>query len=141
MIMFNTIVTPRFGDIDGLKHANNISIAIWFEQARNPVFRLFTPDLDLSFEKWKLILARSEYDYVGEISYGFDVDIRTYITRIGNSSFTIGHDAWQNGKLCAKGQVVIVHYDFINKKSVPIPDDIRRSLEEHLVDAENIGKQ
>lgn len=141
MTMFKTTVTPRFGDIDGLKHANNISIAIWFEQARNPVFRLFTPDLDLSFEKWKLILARSEYDYVGEINYGSDVDINTYIARIGNSSFTTGHEAWQNGKLCARGLVVIVHYDFINKKSVPIPDTIRRALEEHLIDAKSSGKE
>lgn len=139
--MFKTTVTPRFGDIDGLKHANNISIAIWFEQARNPVFRLFTPDLDLSYEKWKLILARSEYDYVGEITYGFDVDINTYIARIGNSSFTIGHEAWQNGRLCAKGQVVIVHYDFINKKSMPIPETIRRALEEHLMPAEGSEKK
>ncbi len=131
--MFTTMVTPRFGDIDGLRHANNISIAIWFEMARNPVFRIFTPDLDLSFEKWKLIMARSEYDYIDEINYGSDVEIHTGIARIGNSSFDIGQEAWQNGKLCARGRVVIVHYDFINKRSVPIPDDLKRELEVHLM--------
>ena len=130
--MFKSNVTPRFGDIDGLRHANNIAIAIWFEQARNPIFRFFTPDLDLSYDNWRLILARAEYDYVGEIFYGMDVEIRTFISRIGNSSFTIGQEAWQDGRLGAKGQTVIVHYDFINKRSVPIPEPIRGRLGEHM---------
>ncbi|MEZ5335318.1 MAG: thioesterase family protein [Methanolobus sp.] len=130
--MFKTTVTPRFGDIDGLQHANNIAIAIWFEQARNPVFRLFTPDLNLSYETWKLIMARTEYDYVGEMFYGPDVEIVTYISRIGNSSFVVTQEAWQNNKIGAIGMSTIVHYDFINKKSVPIPDDIRTELEKHL---------
>lgn len=134
--MFITTVTPRFGDADGLKHINNIAISEWFEEARNPVFRFFTPDLDLSYEKWRLILARTEFDYVGEMYYGEDVEVRTFIVRIGNSSFTIGHEAWQRGGLKAKGQAVTVHYDFLNKKSVPIPDDIRKKLQEHLVPAD-----
>ncbi|KXS40583.1 MAG: thioesterase [Methanolobus sp. T82-4] len=138
--MFKTTVTPRFGDIDGLKHANNIAIAIWFEQARNPVFRLFTPDLDLSYENWKLIMARTEYDYVGEMFYGSDVDIITYISRIGNSSFTVIQEAWQNGKKGAIGRSTIVHYDFINKRSVPIPDDIRAELEKHFQEEESSCK-
>jgi acyl-CoA thioester hydrolase len=134
--MFKTTVTPRFGDIDGLQHANNIAIAIWFEQARNPIFRIFTPDLKLDYNSWKLIMARAEYDYVGEMFYGEDVEIHTYITRIGNSSFTIGQEAWQNGKIGAKGQTVIVHYDFIEKKSKPITAPIKELLREHLIEAE-----
>ena len=134
--MFKTTVTPRFGDIDGLQHANNIAIAIWFEQARNPIFRFFTPDLKLDYESWKLIMARAEYDYVGEMFYGEDVEIHTYITRIGNSSFTIGQEAWQNGKMGAKGETVIVHYDFLEKRSKSISDPIKELLKEHLREKE-----
>ncbi|MGC9517890.1 MAG: acyl-CoA thioesterase [Methanomicrobiales archaeon] len=131
--MFEIIVTPRFGDIDGLKHVNNTVLAIWFEKARNPIFRMFTPDLDLSYEKWKLIMVRTEFDFVGQMYYGTDVEIWSYITRIGNTSFTIGHEAWQNGELKAKGKAVIVHYDFIKEKSMTIPDSIKKQLEEHLI--------
>ncbi|AXV36855.1 MAG: thioesterase [Methanobacterium sp. BRmetb2] len=131
--MFNITVTPRFGDIDGLKHVNNTVLAIWFEKARNPIFRMFTPDLDLSYEKWKLIMVRTEFDFVGQMYYGTDVEIRSYITRIGNTSFTIGHEAWQNGELKAKGKAVIVHYNFLEEKSMPIPESIKKQLEEHLI--------
>ena len=135
--MFIETVTPRFGDADGLRHINNIALVEWFEVGRNPIFRMFTPDLDLSYEKWKLILVRTEFDYLGQMYFGKDVEIRNYITHIGNSSFTIGHEAWQDGELKAKGKAVLVHFDFLNQKAVKIPDDIRAQLNEHLVTEEN----
>ena len=131
--MFTEKVTPRFGDADGLRHINNTALAEWFEVGRNPIFRMFTPDLDLSYEKWKLILVRTEFDYIGQMYYGIDVEIRSYITHIGNSSFTIGHEAWQDGELKAKGKAVLVHFDFLNQKSVPIPESIKSQLHEHLI--------
>ena len=131
--MFTEKVTPRFGDADGLRHINNTALVEWFEVGRNPIFRMFTPDLDLSYEKWKLILVRTEFDYLGQMYYGIDVEIRSYITHIGNSSFTIGHEAWQDGELKAKGKAVLVHFDFLNQESVPIPDMIKAQLHEHLI--------
>ncbi|WP_305065682.1 acyl-CoA thioesterase [Methanococcoides sp.] len=130
--MFKATVTPGFGEINGMKNANNNAISIWFEKARNPIFRLFIPDLDLNPDKWKLIMVRAEFDYVGEMFYGEDVEIRTFITRIGNSSFTVGQEAWQNGKLGTKGQTVIVHYDYLSDKTIPIPASIKKLLEEHM---------
>lgn len=131
--MFIEKITPRFGDSDGLRHINNIALVEWFEVGRNPIFRMFTPDLDLNYENWKLILVRTEFDYLGQMYYGHDVEIRSYITHIGNTSFIIGHEAWQDEKLKAKGKAVIVHYDFINKNTMTIPDDIRTQLKEHLI--------
>jgi len=137
--MFIDYVTPRFGNTDGLKHINNTVVADWFEMGRNGVFRFFTPDLDLSYEKWKLIMVRTEFDFVSQMFLGEDVEIRTYILKIGNSSFTIGHEAWQFEELKSKGKAVIVHYDFIEQKSKPIPDEIKEKLVEHLRDEKDIG--
>ena len=134
--MLNIVVTPRFGDTDGLRHINNIALAEWFELARNPLYRLFTPDLDLSYEKWKLIMVRTEFDFLGQMYYGSDVHIKTYISKIGNTSFVTAHEAWQNGHLRAQGKAVLVHFDFMEQKSKFIPDSIRKMLMEHLVDEE-----
>jgi acyl-CoA thioester hydrolase len=138
--MFIEKVTPRFGDADGLRHINNIALVEWFEVGRNPIFRMFTPDLDLTYENWKLILVRTEFDYLGQMYYGKDVEIRSYITHIGNTSFIIGHEAWQDGELKAKGKAVLVHFDFLNQRSVPIPDSIRSQLQEHLMLEDNTDK-
>lgn len=133
MKMFKINVTPRFGDTDALRHINNNVIGDWFELGRNDLFKFFTPDLQLSDESWKLIMVRTETDFIGQMFFGCDVEIRTYILHIGNTSFTIGHEAWQNGELKAKGKNVVVHYDFIEQTKMPIPEDIRLKLEEHLV--------
>jgi acyl-CoA thioester hydrolase len=131
MYAFST--TPRFGDIDGLGHINNNVVPMWFETARNPFFRLFNPDLDL--KKWDLILARFEVDFLNQMYYGSDVEIRSWISRVGRSSFEIYQEAWQNEKLGAKGTSVLVHFNFSDQKSVPVPEEIRRELEKHMLHA------
>lgn len=132
--MFKIMVTPLFADTDALGHINNNVLGTWFELARNDIFRLFVPNLSVSYNDWNLIMLKADYEYLAQMFYGKDVEIRTYVSRIGNSSFTTYHEAWQKGKLCAKGTATMVHFDFINQKSMPIPDDIRVKLEEHIVD-------
>ena len=61
------------------------------------------------------------------------MEIRTYVSKIGNSSFTVYQEAWQNGVKKATGEVVLVYFDFNNQKSMRIPDDIRKDLSEHLL--------
>jgi acyl-CoA thioester hydrolase len=130
--MLTLSVTPRFGDIDGLGHVNNTVIPVWFEQARNPIFRFFNPEFN--FEDWNLILARIEVDFIAQIFYNFDVEIRTWISRVGRSSFEVYQEAWQNEKLCAKGKTVLVHFDFKAQKSAEIPHNIREMLDEHMTE-------
>ncbi|MDR3342431.1 MAG: acyl-CoA thioesterase [Treponema sp.] len=130
--MYTITLSPRFGDADGLGHINNTVLAIWFELARNPVFRIFDPKFSLSYENWSLIMAHADYDFVGELFPQYDVEIRTFISRVGTKSFTVYHEAWQQGRLCVKGNAVIVHYDFKAKQSIPLPEDKRKLLQAHV---------
>lgn len=127
--MFTKTITPRFGDADGLRHINNTRLPIWFELGRDPFFRFF--NLEMLFEKWNLIMAHIDVDFVAPLLLGAEIEIRTYVAKVGNTSFTSYQEAWQNGQLCAKGNAVVVHYDFKNRKPLPIPDDIRARLLEH----------
>ena len=131
--MFTTMVTPRFGDMDILGHINNTVPAVWFELARNPLIKIFDPTLEFKRDSFSLIMAHSEYDYVGQLYFKHDVEIKTWISRIGAKSFTSYHEAWQEGRLCVKGCAVMVHYDFINEKSTLLPEDKKKLLEEHLL--------
>ena len=136
--MFTAVIQPRFGDADCLGHINNTALALWFETARNPLFKIFCPDLRIEKETFPLIMAHSDYDFVDELFFQYEVEIRTWISRIGTKSFTVYHEAWQKtphrpAVLCVKGKAVIVHYDFNKKQSTPLPEDKKRSLEEHLL--------
>jgi acyl-CoA thioester hydrolase len=132
--LFTITVTPRFGDADSLGHINNVVLAVWFELARNPFFDIFVPHIKIPLrENFPLIMAHTDYDYLDQMYLRADVEIKTWIERIGNKSFTVYHEAWQMGRLCAKGRAVIVYYDFTLEKSAPLPDDKRKLLSEHLL--------
>lgn len=128
--MFVRTIEPAFYDTDALGHVNNTRLPAWFELARNDLFRLFTPDLDP--RKWRLIMARMEVDYRAELLYGQDIEILTYLSRLGNSSFTVTQEARQNGQLTNLGHTVLVHFDHEAKRAVPIEGDLRDVLTAHL---------
>ena len=138
--MYEITVTPRFGDIDGLKHVNNNKIVDWFELARNDIFRFFTPNLSLEDEDWKLILVHNEANFVNQTRFVKEVTILSYILRVGKTSFTTGEEAWQDGELKATGKSVTVYYDWVNDESMNIPEDIKEKLNQHLIKEEDIGK-
>ncbi|GAA0789371.1 acyl-CoA thioesterase [Marinobacterium sediminicola] len=128
--MFSTMISPAFYDTDGLGHINNTRVPQWFEAARNELFRIFTPDLDM--KKWQLIMARIEVDYLAELFYGRNVEVRTFVCKIGNSSFTVLQEAWQGDKLAARGKAFMVRYDFANGRAMSLTDEQKASLEVHF---------
>jgi len=131
--MWTTTITPRFGDVDVLGHVNNTVLPIWFETARNPLFSLFMPDRKIDPATFPLIMAHTDFDFVDELVFQYDVEIRSGISRIGNKSFTVYHEAWQHGKLRVKGHAVIVHYDFTQRLSTPLPEEMKTLLAPHTV--------
>ena len=124
--MFTMTVTPRFYETDAFGHVNNTVFLGWFETAREPIFRLFTPDMDI--RRMNLILARTEVDYLAQTHYGSEVILRTGIERIGNASFTVWHEAWQGGVRVARGKAVQVCFDHASQRSEPIPPVCRQQL-------------
>lgn len=128
--MFNEQITSRFSDTDALGHINNTMVPIWFEGARDPIFKLFMPKLDT--KDWQLILAKVTVEYHAQFFYGHAIELRTYISRIGGSSFDVYQELWQNDKKCASGTAVMVHFCFQEQVSKKIPDAIKIVMQQHL---------
>ena len=116
----------RFYETDALRHVNNTVVPQWFETAREPVFKVFTPELDLA--NWPLILASFTVDFVAQIHYGHDVTVTTGIERIGNSSFVVYQELHQQNTLVAKGSTTVVHFDYQTRRSALISDEQRAQL-------------
>jgi len=127
--MFQTTIFPRFTDTDALGHINNTAFAIWFEEARLPIFETFHPSLEV--KSWPLIIARIEIDLLAQTYWGKDVEIRTFVEKVGNSSCHLQHEAWQEGKKVAKGLAILIYFDYKTNQSKTIDDHIRQRLLEH----------
>lgn len=121
-------ITPRISETDALGHINNNVLSVWFDEARVPIYKIFTPDL--SREKWRLIMARTEINFKDQIFLGAAVGIESNITKIGTSSFDVMQTAYQKGKVCATCQVTWIHFDFLQQKTTPITTDTRSLLED-----------
>ncbi len=123
----------RFCETDALKHVSNTALVIWFESAREPIFRMFTPSMDI--DNWPLILASYKVDFHKQIYLG-EVEIRTGISRMGGASFDVHQEVWQNGEKCASGTTTMVHFDYHNQSSCKISEGIRQQLQAIAVGTE-----
>jgi acyl-CoA thioester hydrolase len=130
--MFSESFPVRFYETDALGHVSNTVLACWYETAREPFFRMFNPELDLA--NWPLILASYNIDFLEQIFYGKEVEVRSSISKLGRSSFQIYQEVWQNDKKCASGTTTLVHFDYKQQKSAPIPDDVRQQLQAHMLE-------
>lgn len=129
--MFTEKVMPRFSETDALGHINNTVLPVWFEAARAPIFKFFTPDLNP--HDWKLIIAKIEVSFVGELFYSHEVSIKTSVEHIGSSSFVLRQEAWQQDKCCAIGKTVLVRYDFASKTKQTLSADEKAALSDHFI--------
>jgi acyl-CoA thioester hydrolase len=129
--MFSECLQPRFSDTDALGHINNTVFAVWFEGARQGVFRIFTPELNL--QRWPLIIASVKLDYHAQTHFGAEVEIRTYISRIGASSFDVYQEAWQGGVKTVSGTAVMVHFDYQRNAAAPLDNGIKQQLTNHFI--------
>ncbi|WOT05202.1 acyl-CoA thioesterase [Shewanella youngdeokensis] len=124
---FSLTIQPRFCETDALGHINNTVIPVWFEAAREPIFKIFNPTQDLS--KWNLIVAGFNFAFNAPTYFATDVIVKTWVSRIGNSSFELTQSCWQQGKQTAQAQTTMVNYDFTTEKSVALSAEIRAQLE------------
>ena len=133
--MFSISLIPRFAETDALGHINNTVVPVWFESGRADIFKIFNPAQDLAL--WNLIIAKVEVNFLAQISYQQPVEIRTHISHIGNSSFTVLQEVYQQDRV-AWGECVMVKFDYSNQTSVSINDKEKNTLGEHLVNKQQL---
>ena len=78
-------------------------------------------------------MVRSEVDFLSQIFYGKECEMKTEVSKLGRSSMHIYQELYQEGRLCARSTVVTVFFDYQVQKSMEIPSEVRTELEKLLV--------
>lgn len=128
--MFNKTFIPRISEENGTGHIRSDVITVWLQEGSIEIFRMFNPDLQ---GEPQLIMANINVDFINEILLGNNAEVETWVKSIGNSSFVLQQNVYQNQRLCAKGLVTFVHLNYSTHKSESVPQAIRLMLEEHLI--------
>ena len=128
---FHHPVEVRYGDLDPQGHVNNAKHLTYFEQARIAYMielGLFTKDQ--SFMEIGVILADVHITYLAPIYFGEQIKVGVHIAKLGTKSMTWNQnivDA-KTGKELAKGEVVMVTYDYKEEKTINIPHEWREKI-------------
>nr|WP_263326224.1 thioesterase family protein [Neobacillus sp. Marseille-Q6967] len=124
-------VRVRFGETDALGHINNTSYFIYLEEARIRFFE--TLGYDMETGKWKFILAATKCDFISQGYFNQVLAIKTYVTKIGTKSFEIDHDIidTKTEEIVARGNAIMVYFDFDQQRSEPLPEQLRESLSQY----------
>jgi acyl-CoA thioester hydrolase len=127
---FSIDLEVRFRDLDALGHVNNAVYLTYFEVARMHYWKeVFSenPYLNILF-----LVVRSECDYRSQAQLGDILRVAVRIPEIRNSSFVLDYLVTEivTGRLVAEGRTVQAFYDHTTKKSKPIPEEIRKRIEE-----------
>ena len=124
-------IEVRYGNLDPQGHVNNAKHLTYFEQARVQYMielGLFTKDR--SFMELGVIVADVHITYLEPIYFGQNVKVGVHTSKMGTKSMT-----WEQnivdadtGRELAKGEVVVVSYDYKQEKTIPIPQEWREKI-------------
>ena len=124
-----TELVPRFRDTDAMGHINNAIYVTYLEVARQEYWRAFSREPD--YRRVPFILAHVTIDFRSEALVHEVLTLAIRCGGIGTKSFTFEYEIREKtaGRLVVEASSVQVCYDYVQKRSVPVPDDLRRQLE------------
>ena len=131
---FGVVERVRFGDLDAMRHLNNVVFLRYFETARISYLRHLVPEHDPANpegEGFGLIFAECHINYRAPAHY--NELIRTWIRPIElkRSSVKLGFEmrVEESDRLVAEGWGTLVGYDYAAGSAHPIPDAFRERVE------------
>lgn len=108
----------RWSDMDSFQHINNARFLTLYEEARVALMFSAATEAGVPTLAEGIVIARHEIDYLRPVAFGVakggeprTVRIDMWIDRIGNASFTVAYELYDDGQLAGRARSVLVPYD------------------------------
>jgi acyl-CoA thioester hydrolase len=122
----------RFGDLDAMRHLNNVVFLRYFETARIAYLRELMPEHDPSHperDATGVIFAECNIRYRSPVLFDEVVDVECSVGDVRRSAFEIRFAMRVGERLAAEGSGWLVAYDYAAGSSQTLPDELRGALE------------
>jgi acyl-CoA thioester hydrolase len=121
----------RFGDLDALRHLNNVTFLRYFETARIGYLRTLGPGMDPTtfLDGFGLIFAECHIAYRSPVLFDEEVTVRCGIGELRRSAFQVTFEMHVDERAVADGWGWLVGFDYRAQRPQPLPDDLRALLE------------
>jgi acyl-CoA thioester hydrolase len=124
-------IEVRYGDLDPQGHVNNAKHLTYFEQARiHYMIELGLFTRDQSFMQIGVIVADVHITYLEPIYFGQNIRVGVHAAKLGSKSMTWEQNIvdTDTGREAARGEVILVTYDYKDEKTIPVPPDWRERI-------------
>ena len=121
----------RYGDLDAQGHVNNAKYLTFFEQARlQYLMHLGLFARNQSFMDLGAIVADVHIAFLAPVHYGDQVKVGVRTAKLGNKSMTVEQNIVKiaGGEELAKGEIVLVAFNYREQKTIPVPDEWRERI-------------
>ena len=121
----------RFGDLDAMRHLNNVVFLRYFETARIAYIRSLLPEHDPAnpeSEKFGLIFAECHINYRSPVYFDEEVGVECSIGEVRRSAFQVNFTMRVGERVAAEGYGWLVGFDYVAESATPLPDSLREVL-------------
>ena len=129
---YTHIERVRFGDLDAMRHLNNVVFLRYFETARIAFIRELLPAHDPAHpeaERFGLIFAECHINYRSPVYFDEEVAVECSIGEVRRSAFQVKFAMRVEERLAADGYGWLVGFDYGADRSRPLPDSFREVLD------------
>ena len=120
---FHHKTKTRWRDLDAFRHVNNATFLSYIEDARITFFKRW----GINLKKKSLIVASVKINYINQLNHPSNIIIGQKVSRLGTKSFDIYSAIFNsddNNKLICSSIITSVCYDFIQRETVPVYQEI-----------------
>jgi len=121
-----TAIKVKWGEMDAFQHLNNVVYIRYLEDGRIDLFEKISMSKDVKTLGVGPILASVHCDYLAPVTYPDTLTVFSKATQTSSKKIEFEHTLWseKDQRVVAKGQGLVVYYDFKVLKSCEIPESI-----------------
>jgi acyl-CoA thioester hydrolase len=122
----------RFGDLDAMRHLNNVVFLRYFETARIAFIRELLPAHDPTnpeADVTGVIFAECHINYRSPVHFDEEVEVRCSIGEVRRSAFQVAFVMRVGERVAAEGYGWLVAFDYATQRSRTLPDGLREALD------------
>jgi acyl-CoA thioester hydrolase len=126
-----------FSDVDMMQHVNNVAYIRWCETLRVEYFAQVMK-VPINSEHG-IIQANIVFSYEHELRYREKVACGIKVSRVGTKSWDFSYEIWSetHAQRAAYGTTAVVAFDFVNHKSIVIPQEWRDAIASYEAGPQN----
>lgn len=122
----------RFGDLDAMRHLNNVVFLRYFESARIAFLRSLFPGHDPAHPEdgdFGVIFAECHIAYRSPVHFDEVVDVACSVGEVRRSAFQVKFEMKVGERLAAEGYGWLVGFDYAAQRAAQLPDGLRAALQ------------